>query len=76
MGNLFRLTDYKPSAWKEIFVRDDGHTEMHVYIDERTGELEIFQMADGEGTRTCLPVDVALALVDGLKESLAKFSKK
>ncbi len=72
MGNVLKLSDYKPSAWEEIFSHDDGHVELHVFTDKRTGELEIFQMADGQGTRTCLSPAIATAMLVALKASLDK----
>ena len=77
MGDVYRLADYScQNTWKEVFTSDDGYTELHVYLDEKSGELEIFQMVDGKGSRTCLKMTAAVTLVEALKASYAKFGGK
>lgn len=75
MGEVHQISDYQ-NVWKEIFVHEDeypGLGELHVYVDNKTGELEIFQMsAAGGGARTCLTKDHALDLLEKLKSSLEK----
>lgn len=62
-ASIYRLSDYR-DEWKEIFYRDDGITEIHVYVNAKTGELEIFQMTDGKGQRSCLSTVDAIAFVE------------
>ncbi len=75
MCEVHDIRDYQ-SVWKEIFVHEDespGLGELHVYVDNKTGELEIFQMsAAGGGARTCLQREQAVALLEALKSSLEK----
>jgi len=74
MGELHQISDYQ-NVWKEIYTHEEetGLGELHVYVDNKTGELEIFQMsAAGGGARTCLPREQALELLAALKASLEK----
>lgn len=77
MGDVYRLADYRnEDAWEEIFVRDDGYTELHVFINRKTCELEIFQIADGQGRRSCLSTVDSIALIETLKSSMSKVVAK
>lgn len=73
MSNVYRLSDYMfKDEWEEIFHRDDGYTELHIYLNRRTCEVEIFQIADGEGRRSCLSMVDSVALIETLKSAMKK----
>lgn len=74
-ANVYRLSDYR-DEWKEIFYRDDGYTELHVFVNDKTGELEIFQMADGQGRRSCLSTVDAVALVEACRAAHDRLAGK
>lgn len=67
-ADVYRLADYRyRHEWKEIFYHDDGYTELYVFVNEKTGELEIFQVADGKGRRSCLSTVDSVALVEACR---------
>jgi hypothetical protein len=73
-ADVYRLSDYR-DEWREIFYRDDGYTELHIFVNRRTGELEIFQMADGQGRRSCLSTVDSAALTETLKVVIDRVAK-
>lgn len=68
VGDVIRLEDYK-YPWHEVLSVDGPSSTLHVYVDDRTGDVEIVQMNDdGESIRTVLcSVDV-----DGLITALVR----
>lgn len=71
MGDLIQLFDVR-SEWKEIFKHEDDYASLHVYVDERTGDVEIFQLTDDKSNRTVLPAPAARLLIDALKSSASQ----
>ena len=61
MGEVIKLRDYQ-NPWKEVMTIDGETSTLQVYVNQQTGEAEVFQMNDdGEAIRTQLdPVDAAL----------------
>lgn len=76
-ANVYRLSDYR-DEWKEIFYcySDDGYTELHIFVNKKTGELEIFQMADGRGLRSCLSFVDSVALVEACRAAHDRVARK
>jgi len=48
------MNDYK-DTWKLLFEHSGEFSTLQIYVDERSGEMELVQMNDeGEAIRTCL----------------------
>lgn len=73
-SNVINISDYR-DVWKEIFVNVD-HADLHVFMNHRSGEVEIFQMCDGKGIRTCLSTVESIALIEALKAGLTAVTAK
>lgn len=68
MGDVISMTDRLSSSWREVYVHEDEYVSLHVYIDDRTGEVEVFQHNDdGKANRTVLSASQAKALVEALR---------
>lgn len=68
MGDLIRLADRLHSEWREVFKLEDEYVSLHVYVDDRTGDVEVFQHNDdGKSNRTVLSASQAKALVEALR---------
>lgn len=54
-NNLVYLADRRASDWRQIFATDSESSTLQVYVNDSTGEIEVFQMNDeGEAIRTSL----------------------
>lgn len=69
MGDVINLEDRRfSSSWREVFTVQDDYNELHVYVDDRTGEVEVFQVnVDCKANRTVLSASQAKALVEALR---------
>lgn len=68
MGDVIRLSDRLRSEWREVFKLEDEYVSLHVYVDDRTGDVEVFQHNDdGKSNRTVLSASQAKALVEALR---------
>lgn len=72
MGNVISIDEYR-SPWREVFSSDGETTSIQLYMNSRTGEVEIVQTNDdGESIRTVLTsLDASL-----LRSALTLISKK
>jgi len=71
MGDVVSLQDYKDKgSWRTVYEHDDGYTELYVYVCDKTNELEIFQISDGKGKRTCLSTVESARLLLTLQNAL------
>ena len=73
MSNVINMVDYlNKDSWQEIFYRDDGVTELQIFLNKKTCQVEIYQMVDGKSHRSCLSAVDSVALIEALKSSLQK----
>ncbi len=76
MGNVIRLADHI-YPWKLSFASDSEHSTLQVYVNERSGEIEVVQMNDeGEAIRTCLNVIDSANLSEAVSRAHQKTAKK
>lgn len=76
MGTLIRIADHI-YPWKLAFASDAEHSTLQVYVNDRTGEIEIVQMNDeGEAIRTCLSVIDSANLSEAVLRAQQKTAKK
>lgn len=61
MGDVIKLDSFK-QPWREVLALDSESSSLQVYVNDRTGDVEIVQMNDdGKAIRTQLSrADVAL----------------
>lgn len=72
MGDVINMFARR-SDWREVFKYSDDYTSMHVFVDERTGEVEVFQINDdNKSNRTVLPAPVARMFLETLEGFLKK----
>jgi hypothetical protein len=72
MGKVIKIADYM-NQWKLVFSQDNGTNVLQVYMDERTGELEVCQMNDdGEVIRSVLPMVQSVAMFEAMSGALQK----
>lgn len=76
MGDVRYLNDYS-FPWREVFSREDFATDLQIYINDRTGDVEVVQVnAEGEALTTCLSADDVQNVLKALMAQSKKPSKQ
>lgn len=75
MGDLIRLAD-RVHTWREVFRHEGEYSSLRIYVDDISGEIEVFQMNDdSEAIRSCLPPEQSRSLIEALKMTQEKSRK-